>query len=421
MDSPFLFFYVIASTIVLIAVTRWIRRRLILGKTTKYSRLGASITLIAEAIIGISGFAAIIFAASHPISILILTLAVVSLFLNSNLRYQEEIGTLNRCVQLAHQQAMPLSTTLNLIGENFRSRLGAKIKKCTGAIERGESEYESIRMSRLPIAADTLAMMMNGSNPGPRQQVFIRTQSDAAERERGRWNFKAQISSQLCYLGLLLLGSCLLGEFTSRFILPMVIQLEVTYSMKLSQLMDYIDSITFYFNAFSILFLAWLAAGLLLQKLPQWLVGFIPWFGRSWIDRHRTSLLRTLARGMRRGTADDQLLLIAADTCGVRWIESRCRKSASLIDAGGAFDNAMRQSGLIRSKEDAWLAAASATGSLPTALEGLANSVNRRLDYRWQLRLTWLIPLILILIGLYALANLTVVFSVIYELVSLMA
>jgi type II secretory pathway component PulF len=92
-----------------------------------------------------------------------------------------------------------------------------------------------------------------------------------------------------------------------------------------------------------------------------------------------------------------------------------------LIDAGGAFDNAMRQSGLIRSKEDAWLAAASATGNLPTALEGLANSVNRRLDYRWQLRLTWLIPLILILIGLYALANLTVVFSVIYELVSLMA
>ncbi|MDF1844648.1 MAG: type II secretion system F family protein [Rubripirellula sp.] len=421
MDSPFLIFYVIASTIVIIAVVRWIRRRLIRGKTTQYSRLGVFITLIAETITGIAGFGAIIFAVPHPMSILILGLAVVSMFLNAKLRYQEETGTLNRCVRLAHQQGMPLSTTLNLIGETFRSRLGARIKKCADVIQSGESEIDSVRLSRLPIAADTLALMINGSNQVPRKQDLIQAQSYSEELDRGRWTFDAQISSQLTYLGLLLLGSCVLGEFTSRFILPFVTNLEVTLSMQLSQLMNYMDSITLYFDIFSILFITWLVSGLLLPKFPQWLVGFVPWFGRSWIDRQRTSLFRSLARGMRGGTADDQLLLIAADTCGARWIASRCRKSASLIDAGGAFVIALRQSGLIRSKEDAWLATASATGNLPTALEGLASSVNRRLDYSWQLRATWLIPLILILIGLYALANLTVVFSVIYQLVSLMA
>ena len=422
MDSPFLCFYIVAGMTAAIRITRWIRRYLIKRKANLALSILLEATVIGEILMGISGILAVIFSMPHPISLLIVALMVCSSITNSALCYREEKGSLNRCLKMVLQQNMPLATALELISNTFRSGLAVRLKRCVTALQKGDTERSRLLLSRLPLDPDTLALM---SDEIPLKPPAVdnshQKHLDPEYLERNSWQTNSQVNYQLTYLVLLLLGGSLIGEQTKRFVLPVVIEFDATFALQASFFMGNMQFFIRAFTIFAFSFVLWLFLALLIPELPAWSVRLIPWFGRSWIDRQRSTVLRSLARGVRVGKADHEILKIAGDTSRVKWIASRCRKSAVLIAAGSAFDKAIRQSGIIRSNESSWLVSASETGNLPTALDSLANSIDRRLNYRWQVRMTWLVPLVLALTGIYAFATLSVIFRLIYGLVSQLA
>lgn len=421
-DQPFLCFYIIAAIVVLIRITRWIRRYLLKREAKGTRCIVLEATLIGEVLIWIAGIIGVIFSTPHPISLLIVALWVCCAITNSALCYREEKGTLNRSLKIVLQQDIPLATALELISNTFHSRLALRLKRYVTALKRGDTARSHSLLSRLPLDPDTLALMSDEIPPTSiaLDNSFRKSLSPGYLNTRF-WQTKSQVNYQLTYLVFLLLGCSLIGEQTSRSILPLVTDFDATLSSQSSLFVGNLDLLTSTFSFFTLSFIVWLLLALLIPKLPVWSVRLIPWFGRSWIDRQRSMVLRSLARGVRVGSPDDEILKIAGEASRVKWIASRCRKSALLIGAGSAFVKAIRQSGIIRANEISWLASASSSGNLPTALDSLANSIDRRADYRWQVRVTWLVPVILILTGIYAFANLSVIFRIIYGLVSQLA
>ena len=151
------------------------------------------------------------------------------------------------------------------------------------------------------------------------------------------------------------------------------------------------------------------------------MIRLVPWFGRSWIDRQRAELVRSLARGTRIGLSEREILLSAAKGTRARWVNQRCRKTFSLIEGGATLPVALYRSGVVSGREQPWLVAAERNGTLSIALENLASDVQRRSAYRWRFRMAWFVPLATLLLGGYVLVHAFFLFQALYYLSDMLA
>ena len=115
----------------------------------------------------------------------------------------------------------PFADALDQIGDTFRSGLAARVKKCARLIERGETEYQSVMQSHLPLDADTLFLLseekISLSDPTESSSASLRPTEQA---DHDIWDFNSQVSHQLLYLAVLLLAPSLLGAGWVSLLLP---------------------------------------------------------------------------------------------------------------------------------------------------------------------------------------------------------
>jgi len=70
------------------------------------------------------------------------------------------------------------------------------------------------------------------------------------------------------------------------------------------------------------------------------------------------------------------------------------------VIAGQDVALALRSSGWLSRPEAAWVQASIPSGNRrPTTLDWIASSIRRRYELKWRVRVAWLAPLMLILIG----------------------
>lgn len=424
MEQKSITIYVIVAMIVSIWVTRCVRRSLVLRSVSRPLGLPVAVTKLAELILWVSGTLAILTASYHPLSILILMLFLASVITNSMYRYREDKGTLHRCLMIALQQGTPLVSALEPIGKMLRSGLAERVNRCVRLLKEGHGEFSSIVRSRLPVESEIVALVSAESQPQTTSidSRFFKLWS-SGHIDRDLWKLSSQMSHQLLYLALLMIMCSCFGAWASLVLTPLLEDFSDGINIKQSDLvlatnLERMSNIAIYVTC---LFCGWLLAILLIPKLPSGLMRLIPWFGRAYMDQQRVSLLRALARGTKSGLADYEILKAAGQTSRARWIASRCQKSMALLDDGYSFDQAIERSGLIRPNERNWLLSSSANNLLPIALDSLASSIHRRLVYRWQLRMTWLVPLILVLSGIYIFAIALMTFGFLRDLVLLLA
>lgn len=421
MESPFNDFFVIAMMILLIGILRRIRRSFVRRHSKRRLGVYIEMTLILEFLSWIAGTLTLIVQTPHPVAILLVILFLGSMTTNSILCYREEKATLNRCLAMLLQQDAPFADALDQIGDTFRSGLAARVKKCARLIERGETEYQSVMQSHLPLDADTLFLLseekISLSDPTASSFASLRPTEQA---DHDIWDFNSQVSHQLLYLAVLLLASSLLGAGWVSLLLPTMedFSSEAVFSYTETGVVETLAEVSI---PFAFCFCLWLLAALLIPKLPGWIIRLIPWFGKSWMDQQRCSVLRCLAQGVQCGVGEQEILKLAGANSRMKNIASRCRKSVLFIDSGVAFHEAIYKAGLIRKNEMSWLMLGSANGNLHHALHGLANLIKRRRIFSWQMRMTWLVPLILILVGIYVLVFAFTVFGFLYGLTSNLA
>ena len=419
-DRQLTTFFAIAAMVLSIWVIRRFRRYLTRRSASKPLGFPIALTELFELLIWISGVLATLISTFHPVSLLVLTLFLVSMITNSVLRYREDRGTLNRCLKIALQQGTPLTLALEQIGNTLRSGLAERVYRCVRKLRQGHDEYSSITRSHLPIDAEIIALVSDEfhSQNTVNDAGFFRVWS-TDHFERDLWKLKSQISHQLLYIAFLMVFCCCLGIWVNSVALPLIedfsdgidlAQRDLIFSANIAKLSTIVITITS-------LYCGWLLSILLIPKLPYVLVRLIPWLGRTHIDQQRACVLRSLARGTKSGLADYEILKAAGESSKVGWIASDCRKSMARLDAGYTFDQAIQRSILVRSSERDWLVSCSDPSTLPVALDSLASSIQRGLIYRWQLRMTWLVPLFLVISGIYIFATAGMTFGLLRDLI----
>lgn len=421
--------YFFASVVALILIggtLRSIRSNLIYrpaADTGWFSAVGISVF---EFSLWINCVISAVVAMPHPITIILVALTVGSLISAGILRYREEAMSMNRWLRMASAGESPLPELLDSLASGCRSSLALKAKSCVRRLQRGESLVDATRRARLPLDGDTLAFLATDNNGvvAPTEsssQASVASPGRDIHRLHESWKSASRIVHQMTYVVLMILLAWLLGMMIQTFIVPTIEDLIEEFGMgsrtHIDRLLDRFTWVAFLGQTVAIAMLVWLAISLLTRWLPLWAVRLVPWFGSRAINRWRSQVLRSLGRGMSTNESDQRLLGFMARSTRTRWIRSRCRTVLGRLDSGVSLPDALRDGRFVSENERRWLACAEKNGSLPQSLEKLSDDVLRRDTYRWNVRMSWLVPLTTVLVGFYVLVHAAFLFYCLSRLI----
>lgn len=404
LNSPIVFFGSAAVLALLAGTLRAWKRNLLRRSSATSHLIGIRFADFLETILWIAAIILLLCGIPHPIAILLTVLLLVSVATLGKLRYLEERDSLNRWSQLATEMGIPLTHLLDSFGNGTRSPLTRRIKACTRRMVRGENAIQAVYRSKLPLDPGVFV-------EGP----SLRGEPASASEQPDSWSLQTQgdqtlseaslLRQQTTYLLVTVALAWAVGYLTRMTMLPLVEDLlgELSYSNPLSN--GPLESVAFAADVLMVLLIVWLMAGLIIRLLPSALVFAVPWFGRSAIDRWRAEILNVLAGGQRAHQSDQDILNNAAQMIRVRWVRSRCRSAAQKIDGGATLPIALRAAGIVTAKEMIWLNSAHANQTLPLAVAQLSTDIRRRSMLRWRLRMTWLLPMVTVIVGGFVLIH----------------
>lgn len=433
------FFASVAALVLIGGTLRTIRANLIYRPAADagwFSSVGISVF---EFLLWINCVVAAVVAMPHPITIILVALIVGSLISACVLRYREETMSMNRWLRMGSADQSPLPELLDSLASGCRSGLALKAKSCVRRLQRGESLADAARRARLPLDADTIAFLAIETNGAatvetnadvnqnliasaePTSQALVASPGRDIHRLHESWKTASRIVHQMTYVVLMILLAWLLGLFIENFLVPTFEEMLEEFGMNnrhFDQLRDGFRWVTFLGQAVAILMLLWLAISFLIRWLPLWSVRLVPWFGPRAINRWRAQVLRSLGRGMSTNQSEQRLLGFTARSTRTRWIRSRCRMALGILEGGVSLPDALRHGRFISESERTWLACANKNGSLPQSLQKLSDDILRRDTYRWNVRMSWLVPLTTVLVGFYVLVHAAFLFHCLSRLMS---
>jgi type II secretory pathway component PulF len=129
------------------------------------------------------------------------------------------------------------------------------------------------------------------------------------------------------------------------------------------------------------------------------------------------AILRLLAIAVREGrpiAESSRLLAGYFVQSGPRY---KLERAAARMGKGGAWWEALRQVGILRTSESRLLAAAERAGNLPWAMEEMAASMIRRLAYQTRAWVTVLIPVLIMIFGFGVLLVAVAVYAPLVQLI----
>ena len=208
------------------------------------------------------------------------------------------------------------------------------------------------------------------------------------------------IMSQLSYLMFLICLLIAISTFMSLFILATISKMLEEFDIQPSVP----DSVRTGFGSIvsSLLVIAiiWLTMIFLSAVTgSRILLRITPWFGDWLRTRNRHRGLKAIASGVAMGRRISEVLELSRRTSPARWIRSRSKLAYKKVVAGQEVALALRKCGWLSGPEAAWVEASIGSGNLAQTLDWIASSIRRRYELKWRVRVAWLAPLILILIG----------------------
>lgn len=251
---------------------------------------------------------------------------------------------------------------------------------------------------RLPLSVDALLALDDGQR-SPARLATDNLQPNARLGLSVGWS----LANQFAYL-VITIVLILTIFFICLFIVPTLVVMFEEFGMSPNFALVFLDRFDTEIMAVGwlLLALASVFCGLIAVCFlwpSKWLLRVTPWYG-GWV-RHRGQYhgLLALAAGLRSGRSMAESTKQAELLTHSRWIKSRANAACRRLDSGQSIASALCKSGFVTEAESRWIAAADVTGHLANSLESIAESSRRRFELLWRIRLSWLIPLTVLLFG----------------------
>ena len=320
------------------------------------------------------------------------------------LRSAEEAESLEDVVTLVAVKdpaAMPEAIERFAEGQSLKIRV--RCRDFAYRLRLGQLPEDAIRQSRLPLGVDSaLALRLGPAAKTERHTVKLSRASGS--RQGGSELAVSWVSwplmSQLTYLLFLICLLIFISTFLSLFIFPTISKILEEFAIE-PIIPDSVRTVFDSTVSFLLTITAiWLALILLSAATgSRMLLRITPWFGEWLRTRNRHRGLRAMAAGVAMGRPIAEVLELSRRTSPARWIRSRSKLAYNKVVAGQEIGLALKRSGWLSAAEAAWVDSAILSGNLDQTLDWIASSIRRRYELKWRIRVAWLVPVVLILIG----------------------
>jgi len=320
------------------------------------------------------------------------------------LRSAEEAESLEDVVALVAAKApAAMPDAIERFADGRSLTMGVRCRDFAHRLRSGQLPEDAIRQSRLPLGVDAALAMRLGPAAKPRLQTTKQSGADGtcqSESELATSWVSWPLMSQLTYLMFLICLLVIIGTFLSMFIFPTISKMLEEFDIQpvIS------DSVRTGFDSSVSFLLAMMAIWMVLILLAavtgsRILLRITPWFGEWLRTRNRHRGLKAMAAGVAMGRPIAEVLELSRRTSPARWIRSRSKLAYNKVVAGQDIALALQSAGWLSGAEAAWVDSAIRTGNLAQTLDWIASSIRRRYELKWRIRVAWLVPVVLILIG----------------------
>lgn len=320
------------------------------------------------------------------------------------LRSAEQIEPLEDVVALiAAKDPAALPDAIQRFADDQSLTMKVRCRDFAHRLRSGQLPEDAIRQSRIPLGVDAALAMRLG--PAAKTELHAaklgRTNStEASETELAASWVSWPIMSQLSYLMFLICLLIITSTFMSLFILPTISKMLEEFDIQPIVPDSVRTTFASIVSALLILVVIWLIMIFLSAVTgSRILLRITPWFGDWLRTRNRYRGLKAIASGVAMGRPIAEVLELSRRTSPARWIRSRSKLAYKKVVAGQEVALALRKSGWLSGPEAAWVEASIPSGNLAQTLDWIASSIRRRYELKWRVRVAWLAPLVLTLIG----------------------
>jgi type II secretory pathway component PulF len=301
---------------------------------------------------------------------------------------------------IAAEHRMPLEPALDAFAGQCQGEYRRKVMAASHYVRQGLSLADAVDNEPGLFPSDVEVLIRVGGDAGVlaeslREAVAVRSAA------RGPWG---ELVLRLCYINVVLIVMESIVAFVSYFIMPKFQAIAADFGVPLPAVtiatIDVTNFVVMLWPVFLILMLA--EIGFLVCTTMS-VLGVLSWdlplLDRIFFRRHAGLILRCLARLVEGDRPLGQGLASLARVYPVPWIRKRLALVAVSVERGQDWCEALYHQRIIGGSEAALLESAKRVGNLPWALRQAAERNERRLMYRIQAWVQWVMPLILICVG----------------------
>jgi type II secretory pathway component PulF len=315
-------------------------------------------------------------------------------------------ATLLRTLAIAVEKQYPVVSFLEALADEGRGRWGWKVRGLADLIAAGATISDALESSRGVLSDDTVALVRVGAETG---NLAGALREAAAHARRRSENTRAGFPGMLLYFCMLVGLSAFMVTFVMIWIIPKFKAIFDGFDVKMPPLTEALIGTSHYAAAYWYLvflfplaiFGLWMVFSSKLESL-----GWGPVWGRSPLNpfgqRQRLRaphVLRCLSIAVDADRPLGVALGVLASRHPDRLLRLRMAILAGEVEQGEDCWLAMGNARLLRKGEAALLEAAQRVGNLAWALRGLADGIERRAEYRFQLFMEFVHPALTLAAG----------------------
>lgn len=316
-------------------------------------------------------------------------------------------GTLLWTLAVALEKQFPLVVFLEALADEAGGTWRWKVRGLAELIAAGTPIPDALEAMPGVLPRDTVAMIRIGAQTG--NMVGALREAARLARRRGE-EPDVHIQGTLMYLGTVVLALCLVGTFIMIWIIPKYKAIFAGFDVRLPELTEgvihFCDNFGAYWHlGFPLCLLAFLCFWSFMS-LGLELMGLGPVWGRPhWLSSHLWPRLKTphLLRCLSVAVEGERPLPEALQLLAERHPDSAFRRRVAEISNDVASGEnpwlVLRAAQLLRRGEPALLDAAERVGNLVWALRGMADSIERRAEYRYQIMVEFVDPVLILCMG----------------------
>jgi protein transport protein HofC len=323
---------------------------------------------------------------------------------------------------IAVERGMPLAPTLASFADQYRGKYRRRIMNLAALLNWGEPLPEALEKVRRLVSKDAILMAHVGQETGRLPQA-LRMAASSRASQLPIWT---AIASRFAYLLGILLGIQSICGFLLYFIVPKFESIFKDFGVSLPPITITLIEGSHFIVRYGF-FTAWVPPLeiLLLLFLPFSFAGWVnydvPIFDRLLNRRHLALILRALSLVVEAGKPIEMGLSILASHYPTWWVRRKLIKADEVVRRGEPWIDALWRQGLIRATDAEVLAASSHVGNLAWAMRELAETVERRLAFRFQAVIQTLFPLVVVSIGVFVFFLAVAFFAPLTELIRRLA